>query len=1057
MEDSHAVTFAPCSVSFFNGLAPEARPKGSSPVKLSEICVQRPVFALMLIMFLVVLGIFSFVDLGVDLFPKSDPASVYVRVQLPGASPEEMVSQVVLPLEESVAAIAGIDELTARVTEGSANISVQFVLDRDISEAAEDVREKVSGAMRRLPPNVLPPSVIKADPDSDPIIKLAMSGTRPVRELTEIADKQVRRALETVDGVGSIEVNGGRSRQINIFLDLDKLNAYNLSAQDVEAAIRTENVEAPGGRIVRGPSELGVRTLGRVKDIAEFNNIIIKNVNGAPVRVREVGEAEDGMGERRTFAYYQGKPAVLLDVRRQTGVNTVKVVDAIYAKIDDIKANLPPGVELEVTTDQAKYIRASVAALEEHLLLGSLLASLIVWIFIRDWRTVVISSIAIPTSIITTFTVLRAMDFTLNSMTLLGLTLAVGIVIDDAIIVLENIYRFLEKGDLPPKEATIAATKEIALAVIATTISLVIVFVPIAFMSGYARRYLNQFGWTMAISIMVSMLVAFTLTPALGARMLKRATGGKKHDEDAHPDLVHRWYLKSLDWSLNHRWAIITICLLTLASTIPLYKMTKQEWMPQEDQSELSVFLELPEGYSLEGNEEFTLRLAKKLEKVPGVRAVIPQSMQMLNRVTMSFITILIDPPEQRGSIQEMGNKVRAAMLPEFAVGRPRVSFPNALGGRDTFAPIRAQFLGPDLGRLVEIAKEVNGEVMKSPILSDIKINLNLNNPEMQIDIDRQLASDLGVRVSNVAGAVRLLMSGEDQISTYKEESEQYPVTVRLKPSQRDDPLSLGRLLIPSSRQGLIRLDSIAKLERGLGPSRIDRFNRQFMVGLYGNVAPGYGLNEGAAVLNDIVAKTNMPPGYSMTFSGQVKILEETATNMLLAMALASVFMYMVLAAQFESLAHPFIILTTLPLSIPCALLSLIVTGRSLNLFSSLGILLLLGIVKKNGILQIDYMNRLRDEGFPLREAIMKANQVRLRPILMTTFSIIAGLVPTAVGMGAGASQRSAIAITIIGGQLLCLLLSLLVVPVGYSLVEETKAMFSRRRLPATPATAAGD
>ncbi len=1025
-------------------------------MKLSEICVQRPVFALMLIMFLVVLGIFSFVDLGVDLFPKSDPASVYVRVQLPGASPEEMVSQVVLPLEEAIAAIAGIDEMTARVTEGNANVSVQFVLDRDISEAAEDVREKVSGAMRRLPPNVLPPSVIKADPDSDPIIKLAMSGTRPVRELTEIADKQVRRAIETVDGVGSIEINGGRSRQINVYLDLDKLNAYNLSAQDVERAIRTENVEAPGGRIVRGPSELGVRTLGRVKNIGEFNDIIIKNVNGAPVRVREVGNTEDGMGERRTFAYYQGKPAVLLDVRRQTGVNTVKVVDTINKKLAEIRANLPPGVSLEVTTDQARYIRASVSALEEHLLLGSLLASLIVWLFIRDWRTVVISAIAIPTSIITTFTVLRIMDFTLNSMTLLGLTLAVGIVIDDAIIVLENIYRFLEKGDLPPKEATIAATKEIALAVIATTISLVIVFVPIAFMSGYARRYLNQFGWTMAISILVSMLVAFTLTPALGARLLKTATG-KKHDEEARPDLVHRLYLRSLDWSLNHRWAIIVLCLLTLASTIPLYKITKQEWMPQEDQSELAVFMELPEGFSLEGTEQFTMRLAKKLEKVPGVKAVIPQSMQMLNRVTMSYMTILIDPPEMRGSIQEMGAKVRAVMLPEFAIARPRVSFPNALGGRDTFAPIRANLLGPDLGKLVDIAKEVNGEILKNSVISDVKVNLNLNNPEMQIDIDRQLASDLGVRVSDVAGAVRLLMSGEDQISTYKEASEQYPVTVRLKPEQRDDPNSLGRLLIPSARQGLIRLDSIAKLERGLGPSRIDRYNRQFGVGISGNVAPGYGLNEGAAALNDIVSKVSLPPGYTMTFSGQVKILEETATNMLLAMALASVFMYMVLAAQFESLVHPFIILTTLPLSIPCALLSLIVTGRSLNLFSSLGILLLLGIVKKNGILQIDYMNRLRDEGFPIREAIMQANRVRLRPILMTTFSIIAGLVPTAVGMGAGASQRSAIAITIIGGQLLCLLLSLLVVPVGYSLVEETKAMLSSRRVTGTPATATGD
>lgn len=1026
-------------------------------MKLSEICVQRPVFAFMLIMFLVTLGVFSFVDLGVDLFPKSDPATVYVRVRLPGASPEEVVSQLVLPLEESIAAIAGIEEMTARVTEGSANISVQFVLERDIGEAAEDVREKVSAAMRRLPPNTLPPSVIKADPDSDPIMKIAVSGNRPVRELTEIADKQIRRAFETVDGVGSVEINGGRNRQINILLDLDKLNAYNLSAQEVERAIRTENIEAPGGRIVRGPTELGVRTLGRVTKLDEFNNIIVKNVAGAPIRIRDLGAAEDGMAERRSFAYFKGKPAVVLDVRRQTGMNTVKVVDALTAKIGAMKTAIPTGLEMNVISEQATYIRASVAALEEHLVLGSILASLIVWLFIRDLRMVLISAFAIPTSILATFTLLKAADFTLNSMTLLGLTLAVGIVIDDAIIVLENIYRYLEKEGYTPKTAAIVATKEIAMAVVATTISLVIVFVPIAFMSGYARRYLNQFGWTMAMSIMVSMLVAFTVTPSLASLFLRRTATGSKHEEEAQHDFIHRLYMGILQWSLNHRWVIVGICVLVLASTIPINQMIGRDWMPQEDQSELGIYLEMPEGTSLDGTERMTLNIEKAVRNIPGVRAVVPQSSMMLDRVTMSYTTVLLEPPDKRAPIGEMGQKIRAAVRP-FAVARPRITFPNALGGRDTFAPIRAMLLGPDLLTLVGIAKEVNQDILKEPSIADVKVNLNLNNPEMQVDIDRQLASDLGVRVSDVASAVRLLMSGEDEISTFKENSEQYPVTIRLNGAQRDDPSSLGRLLVPSSKQGLIRLDSIAKLERGVGPSRIDRTNRQFSVGIYGNVTPGNSLDQAATAVKRVIDSQTLPPGYRMAFSGQVKILEETTTNMLLAMALASVFMYMVLAAQFESLIHPFIILTTLPLSIPFALLSLIATGRSLNLFSALGILLLLGIVKKNGILQIDYMNRLRDEGIGLRAAILEANRVRLRPILMTTFSIVAGLVPTAIGIGAGASQRSAIAITIIGGQMLCLLLSLLVVPVGYSLVEDAKAWFAGRRgRAATPAPVTGD
>lgn len=1015
----------------------------------------------MLIMFLVVMGVFSFRQLGIDLFPKSDPATVYVRVQLPGSSPEEMVSQVVMPLEEAVSAVSGIDELRAMVSEGSANIIVTFVLERDIGEASEDVREKVAGAMRNLPPNVLPPTVQKADPDSDPVITLAISGSRPVRELTEIADKQIQRELETVDGVAGIDLSGSRARQINVMLDLDKLNAYNLTPNDVQNALVSENIESPGGRIVRGPTELGVRTLGRVEQVSEFGAIIVKNVQGAPIRIRDLGYVEDGMAERRNFAYYQNKPAVIMDVRRQTGTNTVRVVDAIMRKLADMSGRLPAGVRVDVVKEQATYIKNSVKALEEHLIMGSLLASLIVWLFIRNWRTVLISSVAIPTSIITTFTLMRIMDFTLNSMTLLGLTLAVGIVIDDAIIVLENIYRFIEEKKMPAMRAAIDATKEIALAVMATTLSLVIIFVPIAFMTGYAKRYLNQFGWTMAMAILVSMLVAFTLTPALSSRLLRarapKENNGKAHDEKRHT-IFDRIYIRMLEWSLHHRWVIVTSMVLVFASTFVVNRYIGRDWMPQEDQSELSVSLEMPEGTSIQETERVTLEIASKLEKIDGVRAVIPTSGGggMSGRVTMAQITVLLKPTEERGDIATMGQRVRQ-IIRQYPITRPRVTFPNVLGGRDTFAPVRAQLLGPDMVKLVELGRQANAELLKVPSVADIKANLNLNNPEFQVAIDRPLASDLGVRVSDIASAVRLLMSGEDEISTYKEGSEQYPVTMRLMPGQRDNPDALRRLLVPSGRLGLIRLDSVARLDRGVGPSRIDRYNRQFSVGIYGNVAPGHSLNEAAADTAATIERIGLPPGYTLLFSGQVKILEETTLNMILVFGLASIFVYMVLAAQFESLVHPFIILLTLPLSIPFALFSLIITGRSLHLFSALGVLLLLGIVEKNGILQIDYMNRLRRDGYPLHEAILEANRVRLRPILMTTFSIVAGLIPTALGVGAGASQRSAIAVTIIGGQTLCLLLTLLAVPVGYSLVENVKAWLARRKPAQAPSPVTGD
>ena len=1009
----------------------------------------------MLIMFLVVMGVFSFMDLGVDLFPRTDPATVYVRFTLPGASPEEVVSQVVMPVEESVSAVSGIDELRAVISEGGGFIVVTFVLEKDINEAVDEVREKVSGAVRSMPQNIQPPIVQKADPDSDPVVTLALSGNVNVRELTEVADKVVRRNFETVDGVASADISGGRSRQINIMLDLNKMNGYNLTAQEVESAIKAENVEAPGGRIVRGPQELGVRTMGRIQTLEQFGSIIVKNAKGVPVRVRDIGFAEDGMAERRSFSYYQGKPAVMVEVRRQTGTNTVKVVDSVIDRVAQVNSQLPAGLKLSVIKETATYIKKSVESLEEHLVLGSLLASLIIWLFIRDWRTVLISSIAIPTSIITTFSIMRYMNYTLNSMTLLAMTLAVGIVIDDAIIVLENIYRYLENDpDIDPKLAAVAATKEISLAVVATTVSLVIIFVPIAFVTGYAKRYLNQFGWTMSFSILVSMLVAFTLTPTLSARILKRK--GKGPHGHHEPTRLERGYVSTLGWALNHRWAIVLMCLVTFGSTFVLARFIGRDWMPQEDQSELNLGIEAPEGSSLAATERVTMEIARKIEKVPGVIAVVPSTSGGMTRVTQARATILLEPPDKRASLNEIAAQIRQ-ITRDYSYLRPAVSFPNVLGGRDTFAPIRATLMGPEFDRLVPIAREMLQRLMKEPELSDLRANLNFNNPELQVKIDRQLASDLGVRVSDVASAVRLLMSGEDQISTFKEMGEQYPVTVRLMPGQRDDPEVLSRLLVPSSRLGLIRLDSIAQLERGVGPSRIDRVARQYGIGFFGNPSAGTTLGAAATAVNRVVDSMELPMGYRVLFSGQVKILEETTTNMILAIGLASVFMYMVLAAQFESLVHPFIILLTLPLSIPFALISLIATGRSLNLFSALGILLLLGIVKKNGILQIDCMNRLLNEGMPLRQAILEANRIRLRPILMTTFSIIAGLVPTALAVGTGAATRSAIAVTIIGGQTLCLMLTLLVVPVGYAYVEDAKAWLARHRHAPAPAPAAGD
>lgn len=1011
-------------------------------MKLAETCVKYPVFTVMLIAFLVTLGAFSYRGLPVDLFPKADPATVNVQVQLPGATPEEIVTGVVLPLEDAISSVSGIDEINVYAFEGQAWITCTFVLERDIEGAAQDIREKVAGAINRLPRDTLPPVITKQDPQADPIMTLLVSGPMSRRELTEIADKQVRRAIQTVDGVGSVELNGGQPRQIRVLLDAQKLTAHNFTVLDVRDALQRENIEAPGGRMITGPQELGLRTLGRVTSPEQFGDIVIGTRGGAPVRVRDVAQVEDGAQELRTWSalFRKASPpqdVIAIDVLRQSGVNTVHVADDVRAKVEDLRSQLPPGVQLQIVHDISDFIKASVHSLLEHLILGSILASFVVWLFIRNWRAVLIAAVSIPASIIATFTLMRGMDFSLNNMTLLALTLAVGIVIDDAIIVLENIFRYMEEKGRDRVQAAIEATKEIGLAVMATTLSLVIIFLPIAFMTGYARKYVNSFGWTMAMAVMVSLLVAFTLTPMMSSRILKLGHREKK----AHSDGVLRWveesYLRILQWSLAHRRAILAICVVTFFSTFGLYRLVGRDWIPADDQSELLSSYTLPEGTALEKTTNLATDIAERVIALPEVALVQSFTHGPTNHAHL-FI-VLVPRTERKRSHEQMATEVRK-ILASYHNMTYNVRLPSVLGG-EIYFPISAVIRGPDLGRLAEISKAAATQMSKYPELVDVNPSLNLNTPELQVKVDRQRAADIGVRMTDISDAVRLFYSGEDEITRFKEGSEQYPVVMQLLPAQRDNPDVLARMMVPSTKLGQVRLENVAAVQRGAGPATLQRYNREFQVSVYANVAAGYPLDLAAAHTVESIKQVGLPAGYSYLFSGQVKVLEETTWNLLLAMLLASIFMYMVLAAQFESFSYPFIIMLTLPLSVPFALLSLWITGRALSLWSALGMFLLLGIVKKNGILQVDYTNRLCAEGMPLREAILEANRVRLRPILMTTLSIIAGLIPVAIGIGAGSEQRASIAVTIIGGQSLCLLLTLVVVPVAYSYLAELKTV----------------
>jgi HAE1 family hydrophobic/amphiphilic exporter-1 len=1008
-------------------------------MSLAEFCVRRPAFTTVLIMSLVVTGIFSFRDLSVDLLPKADPATVSVAVRLPGASPDEMSSSIAEPLEQALSGVAGVDQIESRLGVGSARITIKFVLERDINEAAQDVREKVSGAMGRLPPQVEPPVIAKVDPEAQPIFTIALGGPQGLRALTEIADKRIRRALEAVNGVGEVTIAGGRAREVHIEVDIEKLSALGLSAGQVRDAIVSDNVEIPGGRLDQGDAEVMLRTPGRFDRVEEFGQIVVTTERGAPIRVADVARVTDAEEEARTSAFLKGQRAVVIDVRRQSGQNTLRVIEDLKKALDEVRPQLPPDLTMVYTRDDSRFIYESIASLEEHLLLGSFLASFVVLLFIRNIPATIISALAIPASLIATFTLMRAMDFTLNTMTLLGLTLAVGIVIDDAIVVLENIFRKIDEEGLPPFRAAVEGTGEVLLAVAATSLSLVVIFLPVAFMTGYAQRFIYPFGLTMAFAIMVSLLVSVTLTPMLGARMLGRSSGGHARHQP-----FYRWidarYTRSLNWALAHRGVVVAISVLVFATTFPLANLVGRSFLPTEDQGEFDITVDAPEGTSLAGMEKLVLELGKKLEGLPGVANVMPT---IFERVNHSHILVQLQPIEDRSMTQEeVAMAAREAMAP-YRAYRPTVIFKSAIGGGESNNwPILVNLYGDDLHDLSAYAVRLNEQIATLPQFIDVKARVNLGNPEVRVAVDRQRAADLGVRVRDLAGALRLMVSGEDEITSFREGGERYPVKMRVREDQRNDVEAIGGLMVASRSGDLVRIDNVARLERGEGPTSITRLDRQFAVGVSADLRPGEPLDAAIPVVRKEISKLDLPADYRARFAGQSQVLDETAANMILAIALASIFVYMVLVAQFESFVQPLIIMTALPLSVPFALLTLAMTGRPLNLWSTLGILLLLGIVKKNSILQVDYTNVLRRRGVPLDAALVEASRTRLRPILMTTAAIIAGLIPTALGVGAGARQRGDIAMTIIGGQSLCLFLTLLLVPVTYSLTEEARERF---------------
>lgn len=1044
--------------------------------KLAEICIRRPVFAAMLILGLVVVGLASYFRLGVDRFPSVDLPTVSVRTVLQGASPEEVEVQVSQRIEEVVNTIEGINELRSISGHGSSIILVTFNLDRDIEAATQDVRDRVAMVLRNLPRDTEPPIISKFNNDLSPVLTLALSGQRTIRELTELADKVVRIQLERSAGVGEVRIVGGLERAINVWVDADRLAAYQIPITAVRNAIVRQNADVPGGNVTAGPREQVLRTMGRFTDPREFNELVIATIQGAPIRVRDIGWAEDGTKEQRSFARLDATPTVTLEVRRQSGANTVEVIEAAKAKLNQIVAQLPNDVKLEVIRDQSRYIYAALHEINLHLILGSVLASLVVLIFMRSWRSTFIAAVAIPTSVISTFGMMRALNFTLNSVTMLALVLMVGIVIDDAIVVLENIFRFVEEKKMRPFEAARGATAEIGLAVMATTLSLVVIFIPVSFMSSISGRFLYQFGITAAVAVMVSLLVSFTLTPMMSARLL--------HVEDAAGhDLARsrrgfyarldRSYAAILAFAMRHRALVAALALAVVASSVPLYRAVRQDYIPSDvDEGEFDVNVTAPEGTSLAAMDRILRSIEADLRSTPGVRLVLASvGGSFLGSVNSGSIYVRIAPHEER--VFSISRFWRGLLH-----GRPGDVFRGNYSQRDVMQEIRRRLRkyrdirpsvrnaqsfnigggnfeidfvlrGPDLEALAAYTEELRIRSEDLGIV-DADTTLKLDKPELRVEIDRARAADLGVATDDIATALRLMVGGDQKVSRFRDPSvsDDYDVELRLSESDRTDPTRIAQLYVPRQGGGLIRLDNLVQLVPTKTASRIDRLDRQRQANLRASVAPGYALADRLEALRSAVAEMNLPAAYTTSISGRGRELVRTFHEFVWAFLLSIIFMYMILASQFENLVHPLTILLSLPLSVPFALLSLWATGNTLNLYSVLGMLVLFGVVKKNAILQIDHTNNLRAGGMDRAAAIMQANRDRLRPILMTTLAFVAGMLPLALGTGPGAEERRTIAVLVIGGQMLSLLLTLVVTPVAYSLFDDIGAI-AKGRLPA--------
>ncbi len=1026
---------------------------------LADTSIKRPVFATMMIASLVILGVVSYPDIGLDLYPKVDYPMVTITTTLKGASPEIMDIDVTDKIEEAVNTINGVKSISSSSTEETSVITIEFILERNIDLSVQDVREKVSSIRSLLPKDILEPIIQKVDPDATPILWLNLTGRKSVRDLSTYADEVLKNKIQRINGVGAIQLSGLRLRQVRIWLSIDKLSAHQITAQDISNALSKENIELPGGRIESKTKEYGIKIKGEFRSPQQFNELIIGYDKGTPIRIQDVGRAEDSMEEKRSIARFNGKTTVALGVQKQSGTNTVAVIKLVKKELENIKTTLPPGMAIDISFDQSTFIQRSINEVKTHLIYGGIFAALAVLLFLKSFRITLISALAIPTSVIATFYMIYFFNFTFNDMTMLALSLSIGILIDDAIIVIENIHRHIETG-LSPKEASSKATSEIGLAVMATTMAVVAIFLPVAFMKGMIGRFFLQFALTVVFSVMFSLFVSFTLTPMLSSKFLKRTHHsdpsyhktliGKISDLIEKPYfLLENMYRKTLDLALRHRIIVITCTIIIFILSLYLTNFIGKELIPPEDQGSFIIRLEAPIDYSIDQSDKMFNKVENYLKSLPEVKSVfysLGTNQGEINKATM-FVTLT--PKIQRKRYQdELKSIVRKKLNNIVGLKASAEDVTSFAGeGQERQVPIQLSIRGIDLKVLEHLTKKISAEVRKIKGFVDIDTSLKSGKPELRVFINRDKAADLSINAATIGEAINFLIGGEVDITKYKDERKgrRYDVRVRLFHKDRSDPKDIEQIYVRSNDNRLIKLQNIIDIKETGGPNVINRVDRQRAITLFANLE-GKTLGQAKQELDKILSNV-LSFGYSGRYKGSAELMSESFQYLYFALILGIILAYMILASQFESFIHPFTILLSMPFSFIGAFGALYLANMTLNIYSYIGLILLMGLVKKNAILLVDYTNTLRNQGMERKEAILKAGPVRLRPILMTTMAMVFGMLPIALATGEGAESRAPMAVATIGGLMSSLFLTLIVVPVVYDLFDEIQSRFKSKNI----------